>query len=76
MRAGVVVTGSEVLAGRVSDRNGPWVARQLLQMGVDVAHLTVCGDRPADLRAQIQFLADQDVDLIITPAVSAPPRTT
>ncbi|MBY6706243.1 competence/damage-inducible protein A [Rhodococcus sp. BP-241] len=66
VRAGVVVTGSEVLAGRVSDRNGPWVARQLLQMGVDVAHLTVCGDRPADLKAQVQFLADQHVDLIIT----------
>ncbi|WP_068153047.1 competence/damage-inducible protein A [Rhodococcoides corynebacterioides] len=66
VRAGVVVTGSEVLAGRVTDRNGPWVAQQLLRMGVDVAHLTVCGDRPADLTAQIQFLADQDVDLIIT----------
>jgi nicotinamide-nucleotide amidase len=66
VRAGVVVTGSEVLAGRVSDRNGPWVARQLLQMGVDVAHLTVCGDRPADLTAQVQFLADQHVDLIVT----------
>ena len=66
VRAGVVVTGSEVLAGRVSDRNGPWVARKLLQMGVDVAHLTVCGDRPADLTAQVQFLADQHVDLIIT----------
>ncbi|MBY6435702.1 competence/damage-inducible protein A [Rhodococcus kroppenstedtii] len=66
VRAGVVVTGSEVLAGRVTDRNGPWVARQLLQMGVDVAHLTVCGDRPADLTAQIQFLADQHVDLIVT----------
>lgn len=66
VRAGVVVTGSEVLAGRVSDRNGPWVARQLLQMGVDVAHLTVCGDRPADLTAQVQFLADQRVDLIVT----------
>lgn len=66
MRAGVVVTGSEVLAGRVTDRNGPWVARQLLTMGVDVAHLTVCGDRPADLAAQIRFLADQRVDLIVT----------
>ncbi|MGN7132488.1 competence/damage-inducible protein A [Rhodococcoides corynebacterioides] len=66
VRAGVVVTGSEVLAGRVTDRNGPWVARQLLQMGVDVAHLTVCGDRPADLTAQVQFLADQHVDLIVT----------
>ncbi|MBT1192039.1 competence/damage-inducible protein A [Rhodococcoides kroppenstedtii] len=66
VRAGVVVTGSEVLAGRVTDRNGPWVAQQLLRMGVDVAHLTVCGDRPADLTAQVRFLADQHVDLIVT----------
>lgn len=66
VRAGVVVTGTEVLSGRVTDQNGPWVARQLLEMGVDVAHITVCGDRPADLTAQLQFLADQRVDLIIT----------
>ncbi|MGV8873092.1 MAG: competence/damage-inducible protein A [Rhodococcus sp. (in: high G+C Gram-positive bacteria)] len=66
VRAGVVVTGTEVLAGRVTDRNGPWVAQQLLEMGVDVAHITICGDRPADLTAQVQFLADQRVDLIVT----------
>ncbi|MBA4025108.1 MAG: competence/damage-inducible protein A [Gordonia sp.] len=66
VRAGVVVTGTEVLSGRVTDQNGPWVARQLLEMGVDVAHITVCGDRPADLTAQLQFLADQRVDLIVT----------
>ncbi|MCZ4521522.1 competence/damage-inducible protein A [Rhodococcus ruber] len=66
VRAGVVVTGTEVLAGRVADRNGPWVAQQLLELGVDVAHITICGDRPDDLTAQVQFLADQRVDLIIT----------
>lgn len=66
VRAGVVVTGTEVLGGRVTDRNGPWVAQRLLEMGVDVAHITVCGDRPADLTAQLQFLADQGVDLIVT----------
>ncbi|MBY4128309.1 competence/damage-inducible protein A [Rhodococcus fascians] len=66
VRAGVVVTGTEVLAGRVTDRNGPWVARQLLELGVDVAHITICGDRPGDLTAQLRFLADQRVDLIVT----------
>nr|WP_314142122.1 competence/damage-inducible protein A [uncultured Rhodococcus sp.] len=66
VRAGVVVTGTEVLAGRVTDRNGPWVAQRLLEMGVDVAHITVCGDRPDDLTAQVRFLADQRVDLIVT----------
>lgn len=66
VRAGVVVTGTEVLAGRVADRNGPWVAQQLLELGVDVAHITICGDRPDDLTAQLRFLADQRVDLIVT----------
>ena len=28
-RAGIVVTGTEVLAGRVRDRNGPWLADRL-----------------------------------------------
>ncbi len=65
-RAGIVVTGTEVLTGRVSDRNGPWVAERLLDLGVDVAHITICGDRPDDLAAQLRFLADEGVDLIVT----------
>jgi nicotinamide-nucleotide amidase len=66
VRAGIVVTGTEVLTGRVTDKNGPWVAQRLLDLGVDVAHIMVCGDRPHDLTAQLQFLADQHVDLIVT----------
>lgn len=61
-----MVTGTEVLTGRVADQNSPWVAQRLLELGVDIAHITVCGDRPADLTAQLQFLAGQNVDLIIT----------
>ena len=30
-RAGIVVTGTEVLTGRVQDRNGPWLADRLLR---------------------------------------------
>ncbi len=65
-RAGIVVTGTEVLGGRITDRNGPWVSARLLELGVDVAHLTVCGDRPVDLLAQLRFMADQGLDLIVT----------
>jgi len=65
-RAGIVVTGTEVLTGRVADRNGPFLAEHLLGIGVELAHITICGDRPSDIRAQLQFLADQGVDLIIT----------
>ena len=65
-RAGIVVTGTEVLTGRVRDRNGPWLSDRLLELGVELAHITICGDRPADIEAQLRFLAEQGVDLIVT----------
>jgi nicotinamide-nucleotide amidase len=61
-----VITGTEVLTGRIADRNGPWIADRLLELGVELAHITICGDRPRDIEAQLRFLADQGVDLIIT----------
>ncbi|MGO9929139.1 MAG: competence/damage-inducible protein A [Mycobacterium sp.] len=65
-RAGIVVTGTEVLTGRVQDRNGPWIADRLLELGVELAHITICGDRPSDIEAQLRFMADEGVDLIVT----------
>jgi nicotinamide-nucleotide amidase len=65
-RAGIVVTGTEVLTGRVQDRNGPWIADRLLELGVELAHITICGDREPDIEAQLRFLADEGVDLIVT----------
>ncbi len=65
-RAGIVVTGTEVLTGRVTDRNGPWIADRLLELGVELAHITICGDRPDDIEAQLRFLAAEGVDLIVT----------
>jgi nicotinamide-nucleotide amidase len=65
-RAGIVVTGTEVLTGRVADLNGPWLADRLLELGVELAHITICGDRAADIEAQLRFMADEGVDLIVT----------
>ena len=65
-RAGIVVTGTEVLTGRVQDRNGPWIADRLLALGVELAHITICGDRPRDIEAQLRFLSDEGVDLVVT----------
>lgn len=65
-RAGILITGTEVLTGRVADRNGPWVADRLLELGVELAHITICGDRPADIEAQLRFLRSEGVDLIVT----------
>jgi nicotinamide-nucleotide amidase len=65
-RAGILITGTEVLTGRVSDRNGGWLAEQLRLIGVDVAQIIVVGDRPDDMREALAFLSRADVDLIIT----------
>ncbi len=65
-RAGIVVTGTEVLTGRVVDRNGPWLAERLRELGVDVAHNIVVGDRPGDVHDALGWLASAGVDLIIT----------
>ena len=48
------------------DRNGPWLSDRLLELGIELAHITICGDRPEDMRAQLEFLTAQGVDLIIT----------
>ncbi len=61
-----MVTGTEVLTGRVQDRNGPWIADRLLELGVELAHITICGDRRRDIEAQLRFLAGEGVDLIVT----------
>jgi competence/damage-inducible protein CinA-like protein len=65
-RAGIVVTGTEVLTGRVTDRNGPWLAEQLRLLGADVGHVVVVGDRPEDLQGALSFVAGTGVSLIIT----------
>jgi nicotinamide-nucleotide amidase len=74
-RAAIIVTGTEVLTGRVTDRNSPWLAEQLRLLGVDIGQVIVVGDRPADLDSALSFLtssaasaysATSPVDLIIT----------
>jgi nicotinamide-nucleotide amidase len=65
-RAGIVVTGTEVLTGRVSDRNGPWLSERLAELGIDTAHITVVGDRPEDMLAALRFMADEGMDVVVT----------
>ena len=65
-RAAIVVTGTEVLSGRVSDRNGPWLADRLRELGVDLVHVTIVGDRPADMLAALQWCGSLGVELVVT----------
>jgi len=66
VRAGIVVTGTEVLNGRVSDRNGPWLAERLREVGVDHAYTVIVGDRPEDMRDALRFLAEREMNIVLT----------
>lgn len=65
-RAGVLVTGTEVLTGIIVDRNGPWLADQLRAIGVDAAQISVVGDRPEDLLQALEGMKLAGFDLIVT----------
>ncbi|MBS46094.1 MAG: competence/damage-inducible protein A [Nocardioides sp.] len=64
-RVGMVVTGTEVLTGRVRDANGPWVADTLRALGVEIGAVVVVGDRPDDLRSALAWLSAEH-DLVLT----------
>jgi competence/damage-inducible protein CinA-like protein len=66
VRAGIVVTGTEVLTGRVQDRNGPWLADRLFELGIDLAHISIVGDRPEDMTDQLRFMATTGMDIVVT----------
>ena len=65
-RAGILVTGTEVLTGIISDRNGPWLSERLRERGVDAAVIQIVGDRPGDLLAALGSMRDQGMALIVT----------
>ena len=66
VRAGILVTGTEVITATITDRNGPWISQRLAALGVEVAQILVVGDRPDDLEAGLRFMADEGCDLIFT----------
>jgi nicotinamide-nucleotide amidase len=53
-RAAVVLTGSELVRGQRSDRNGPFLARELVSLGFEPARLIIVGDDPDDLEAALR----------------------
>jgi competence/damage-inducible protein CinA-like protein len=66
VRAGILVTGTEVLTGIITDRNGPWLSERLLDLGVDTAMIQIVGDRPDDLMAALRYMTSLGMSLIVT----------
>jgi nicotinamide-nucleotide amidase len=63
-RAIVVVTGSELVRGERTDRNGPFLAAQALRLGLEPARIVIVGDAPEELAAAVAEGVAAEVCLI------------
>jgi nicotinamide-nucleotide amidase len=53
-RGFVVVTGSELVRGDRRDLNGPFLASELLRLGLEPSRISIVGDDPAELEAALR----------------------
>jgi nicotinamide-nucleotide amidase len=63
-RAAIVVTGSEIVRGQRTDRNGPFLARELLERGLEPDRITVVGDREEELEAALREALEADLCVV------------
>jgi nicotinamide-nucleotide amidase len=63
-RAAIVVTGSELVRGERTDRNGPFLASEAIRLGLEPERITIVGDRPEDLARALAEGLEADLCLI------------
>ncbi len=61
--AAIVVTGSELVRGERQDRNGPFLAREALSLGLDPVRIVVVGDDPTALHSALSGALDAELCL-------------
>jgi competence/damage-inducible protein CinA-like protein len=60
-RGFVVVTGSELVRGDRRDLNGPFLASELLRLGLEPARISIVGDDPGELEAALREGLEADL---------------
>lgn len=60
----MVATGSELVRGDRSDRNGPFLARSLVSLGLEPMRITIVGDDPDRLAAAFHDALQADLCVI------------
>jgi nicotinamide-nucleotide amidase len=63
-RAVVVVTGSELVRGERDDRNGPFLARELMNLGLEPSRIEIVGDAESELEDALRY--GLGADLLVT----------
>jgi nicotinamide-nucleotide amidase len=63
-RAAIVVTGSELVRGEREDRNGPFLAAEVVRLGLDPERILIVGDRPEHLEEALRAGFEADLCLV------------
>jgi nicotinamide-nucleotide amidase len=63
-RAVLVITGSELVRGDRTDRNGPWLAQEVLRLGFEPARIEIVGDREEELAPALQDALNADLCVV------------
>jgi nicotinamide-nucleotide amidase len=63
-RAAILVTGSELVRGERTDLNGPFLARELLSLGVEPARISIVGDRAEELEPALREALAADLCVV------------
>ena len=63
-RGVVVVTGSELVRGERTDRNGPFLAGELLRLGIEPARIAIVGDDAEELEAALREGLEADLCVV------------
>ncbi len=66
MNAGVLVTGTEVVDGSITDENGPWLSIQLDRLGIRTESIVSCRDDKQTIIESLSFLESTGCDLVVT----------
>ncbi len=65
-RIGILITGSEILAGKIRDTNSDFFTRSLRNRGVEPLFCVVCGDSHDEIKNALRFLLSQCDSVIMT----------
>src|SRR5207244_3230533 len=63
-RAAIVVTGAELVRGDRTDLSGPFLARELVALGLEPARVTIVGDAPAELESALRDGVQADLCVV------------
>jgi len=65
MKAEIISIGSEILRGQITDTNANFIAKKLVELDIDLEHISAVSDNPESLLSTLK-LALQRSNLIIT----------